>query len=72
MMTDHPEFAEFISEGGTLGDTLTNLITEIQKLREEVKRWHEVRDYILVKSSYPTIKKLNLKDLLNIMEEVSE
>jgi|TARA_R100001463_G_scaffold97739_2_gene152254 hypothetical protein len=38
MMTDHPEFAEFISEGGTLGDTLTNLITEIQKLREEVKR----------------------------------
>ena len=39
-------------------------------LLEEVKRWHKVRDYILEKASYPTVKKLHLKDLLNFMEEV--
>ena len=33
--TDHPEFTEF--EGETLGDTLTNLITEIMRLREGIK-----------------------------------
>tara|TARA_R110000822_G_scaffold188971_1_gene327997 strand:+ start:575 stop:796 length:222 start_codon:yes stop_codon:yes gene_type:complete len=32
--TDHPEFTEF--EGETLGDTLTNLITEIMRLREKL------------------------------------
>ena len=31
--TDHPELVEF--EGETLGDTLTNLITEVERLREE-------------------------------------
>jgi len=31
MTTDHPEFVEFWGE--TLGDTLTNLITEIMRLR---------------------------------------
>ena len=31
--TDHPELVEF--EGETLGDTLTNLITEVKRLREE-------------------------------------
>jgi len=30
--TDHPELVEF--EGETLGDTLTNLLTEVQHLRE--------------------------------------
>ena len=30
--TDHPELVEF--EGETLGDTLTNLITEVKRLRE--------------------------------------
>tara|TARA_B100000029_G_C17311153_1_gene864441 strand:+ start:524 stop:733 length:210 start_codon:yes stop_codon:yes gene_type:complete len=58
-----PELEEF--EGETLGDTLTNLLAE-------VKRWHKVRDYILEKASYPTVKKLHLKDLLNFMEEVIE
>tara|TARA_Y100001972_G_C7652971_1_gene328460 strand:+ start:1436 stop:1735 length:300 start_codon:yes stop_codon:yes gene_type:complete len=48
------------------------LITDAPLLLEEVKRWHKVRDYILEKSSYPTVKKLNLKDLLNFMEEVFE
>lgn len=33
--TDHPELVEF--EGETLGDTLTNLITEVKRLREDVK-----------------------------------
>jgi len=30
--TDHPELVEF--EGETLGDTLTNLLTEVQRLRK--------------------------------------
>jgi len=30
--TDHPELVEF--EGETLGDTLTNLLTEVKRLRE--------------------------------------
>ena len=33
---DHPELVEF--EGETLGDTLTNLITEIKRLRDESKK----------------------------------
>ena len=33
--TDHPELVEF--EGETLGDTLTNLLTEVKRLREEIK-----------------------------------
>ena len=32
--TDHPELVEF--EGETLGDTLTNLITEVKRLREVI------------------------------------
>ena len=31
--TDHPELVEF--EGETLGDTLTNLLTEVKRLREQ-------------------------------------
>tara|TARA_R110000823_G_scaffold300347_1_gene421150 strand:- start:153 stop:329 length:177 start_codon:yes stop_codon:yes gene_type:complete len=38
--TDHPEFTEF--EGETLGDTLTNLITEIMRLREGIKQMSEI------------------------------
>ena len=34
--TDHPELVEF--EGETLGDTLTNLITEVKRLREVAYR----------------------------------
>lgn len=33
--TDHPELVEF--EGETLGDTLTNLITEVIRLRRREK-----------------------------------
>ena len=37
--TDHPELVEF--EGETLGDTLTNLITEVERLREGIKTYLE-------------------------------
>jgi len=33
--TDHPELVEF--EGETLGDTLTNLLTEVKRLRERLR-----------------------------------
>ena len=39
--TDHPEFTEF--EGETLGDTLTNLITEIKRLREGIEYAFHIR-----------------------------
>ena len=32
--TDHPELIEF--EGETLGDTLTNLLTEVLRLRKQL------------------------------------
>tara|TARA_Y100000114_G_C11608378_1_gene253868 strand:+ start:336 stop:593 length:258 start_codon:yes stop_codon:yes gene_type:complete len=35
-MTDHPDVVKF--EGETLGDTLTNLITEVRRLREVAYR----------------------------------
>ena len=47
-------------------------LAELKEMTSEVKRWHKVRDYILKRASYPTIKKLHLKDLLNFMEEVIE
>ena len=50
----------------------TRLIADAPLLLAEVKRWRKVRDYILEKASYPTVKKLHLKDLLNFMEEVIE
>ena len=36
--TDHPELMEFAGE--TLGDTLTNLIEEIMRLREKNEMLH--------------------------------
>tara|TARA_R100000995_G_scaffold84692_2_gene64300 strand:+ start:899 stop:1168 length:270 start_codon:yes stop_codon:yes gene_type:complete len=39
--TDHPELVEF--EGETLGDTLTNLITEVKRLRKTVKTEHNLK-----------------------------
>ena len=42
--TDHPEFTEF--EGETLGDTLTNLITEIMRLREELDKQMEYIEWL--------------------------
>ena len=36
--TDHPELVEF--EGETLGDTLTNLLTEVERLRELLDAIH--------------------------------
>ena len=57
---------------GTDGIEATGWVKKINSLDAEVKRWHKVRDYILEKASYPTVKKLHLKDLLNFMEEVIE
>ena len=57
---------------GKLNDADWQLITDAPLLLAEVKRWHKVRDYILEKASYPTVKKLHLKDLLSVMEEVIE
>ena len=37
--TDHPELVEF--EGETLGDTLTNLLTEVKRLRERLIRAYD-------------------------------
>ena len=37
--TDHPELVEF--EGETLGDTLTNLLTEVKRLREQLDLAYE-------------------------------
>ena len=41
--TDHPELVEF--EGETLGDTLTNLITEVKRLREGIKKIAQDYDF---------------------------
>tara|TARA_R100000152_G_C6774571_1_gene202426 strand:+ start:84 stop:323 length:240 start_codon:yes stop_codon:yes gene_type:complete len=35
--TDHPELSEF--EGETLGDTITNLITEIQRVQDNFQKY---------------------------------
>ena len=61
--TDHPELVEF--EGETLGDTLTNLITEVKRLRGII-------DYIrdtgrMEKACFPNIPSGHL---LSIMEKV--
>ena len=61
--TDHPELVEF--EGETLGDTLTNLITEVRRLRGII-------DYIrdtgrMEKACSPNIPSGHL---LSIMEKV--
>lgn len=52
--------------------THTEMADEVLLLLAEVKWWYKVRDYILEKASYPTVKKLHLKDLLNFMEEGME
>jgi len=61
-----------VAHKGVLSDNEPNkqLIADAPLLLEEVKGWHKVRDYILEKASYPTVKKLHLKDLLNFMEKV--
>jgi len=71
--TDHPELVEF--EGETLGDTLTNLITEVKRLRkleaavvgswmETINRgssWHKQLRYPCVDLGY-----LELRDVEHI------
>ena len=42
--TDHPELVEF--EGEALGDTLTNLLTEVKRLREELNKQMEYIEWL--------------------------
>ena len=64
---------EFVAQVASREDAKNaQLIADAPLLLAEVKRWYKVRDYILEKASYPTVKKLHLKDLLNFMEEVIE
>ena len=76
VMLSCPEVGKFASIQGSNGwrptEVELELIADAPLLLAEVKRWHKVRDYILEKASYPTVKKLHLKDLLNFMEEVIE
>jgi hypothetical protein len=41
--TDHPELVKF--EGETLGDTLTNLLTEVKRLREQNEYFRGLLDH---------------------------
>jgi hypothetical protein len=41
--TDHPELVEF--EGDTLGDTLTNLLAEVKRLREQNEYFRGLLDH---------------------------
>lgn len=65
--TDHPELAEF--EGETLGDTITNLITEVKRLRA-VDCWNELHathtwvEYNLLRLRNGAITKDKLIELL--------
>lgn len=43
--TDHPELVEF--EGETLGDTLTNLLAEVKRLRKGVNTLYEYLDAVI-------------------------
>ena len=64
--------AEAVKEDNEILKKHIETLAELKEMTSEVKRWHKVRDYILKRASYPTIKKLHLKDLLNFMEEVIE
>ena len=45
-----PELEEF--EGKTLGDTLTNLLAEVKRLREDAKYWESIaRGYATILKS---------------------
>ena len=61
--TDHPELVEF--EGETLGDTLTNLITEVQRLREAIK-------VATMDLEEPNMHEETRKDLLDMLKEMIE
>ena len=59
--TDHPELVEF--EGETLGDTLTNLLAEVKRLRKynyKLKRFVENIEWGLneINNEYKEIKEV--------------
>ena len=61
--TDHPELVEF--EGETLGDTLTNLLAEVKRLREIEREWRHMWDKL---EDYPDI----CAELISFMESEEE
>ena len=61
--TDHPELIEF--EGETLGDTLTNLLTEVKRLREAIK-------VATMDLEEPNMHEETRKDLLDMLKELIE
>tara|TARA_R110002124_G_scaffold46793_4_gene140034 strand:- start:983 stop:1177 length:195 start_codon:yes stop_codon:yes gene_type:complete len=61
--TDHPELVEF--EGETLGDTLTNLITEVMRLREAIM-------VATLDLEEPNMHEETRKDLLDMLKEMIE
>tara|TARA_R110002074_G_scaffold65632_4_gene155877 strand:- start:168 stop:380 length:213 start_codon:yes stop_codon:yes gene_type:complete len=61
--TDHPELIEF--EGETLGDTLTNLLTEVKRLREAIK-------VATMDLEEPNMHEETRKDLLDMLKEMIE
>ena len=61
--TDHPELIEF--EGETLGDTLTNLLTEVKRLREAIK-------VATIDLEEPNMHEETRKDLLDMLKELIE
>lgn len=62
--TDHPELVEF--EGETLGDTLTNLLAEVKRLREQ---YLELRDALVGDSPNWTHEELIERALELVGEE---
>tara|TARA_R110002020_G_scaffold992_4_gene4875 strand:- start:135 stop:368 length:234 start_codon:yes stop_codon:yes gene_type:complete len=64
--TDHPELVEF--EGETLGDTLTNLLAEVKRLRENLKRirhtvFYDIEENFTDEQAYDPV-------LIEIMEKI--
>ena len=62
--TDHPELVE----GETLGDTLTNLLAEVKRLRENLKRirhtvFYDIEENFTDEQAYDPV-------LIEIMEKI--
>tara|TARA_R100000406_G_scaffold7684_1_gene5063 strand:+ start:20093 stop:20305 length:213 start_codon:yes stop_codon:yes gene_type:complete len=61
--TDHPELVEF--EGETLGDTLTNLLAEVKRLRETIK-------VAITDLEQTNLHEETREDLLDLLKEMIE
>ena len=61
--TDHPELVEF--EGETLGDTLTNLLTEVKRLREKNEYFRGLLDYYKGELIDEHAEVIRLREIIN-------